>query len=321
VKQGPIPVSFSNLTANGTQNTETTTALTMTFESPGVSGLTANDISLNANGTGAIQGALSGNGSPSYTLPVSGITQAGSVTVTINKSGYASASKSVNVHRSAVIPFSGSLAVNGDSAIDLIRAAKQANQASVTVTLGPGTEDVQLETQTDLGNGLFLTTSDSPANVVIDGGGRTIHLTNRPTVDGRIIISVETGITLTLRNITFEGFNNNYTGIINVAGGNLIFENGATIRNNLNNSNYASGGGIHMTGGTFTMNGGSISGNVCTHRSVYNGYSLGGGIALFGGTFTMNGGSISGNVADVGKNVYVHGGATFIHNGGYVESN
>jgi hypothetical protein len=53
--------------------------------------------------------------------------------------------------------------------------------------------------------------------------------------------------------------------------------------------------------GTFTMNGGEITGNNATSR--------GGGVSLNGGTFTMNGGEITGNNATSrGGGVYVDGG-------------
>ena len=59
-------VDFVSLTANGTPDRVTTTALTLTFDKP-ITGLTADDITV----TGAMKGELSGTG-PTYTLGVSG---------------------------------------------------------------------------------------------------------------------------------------------------------------------------------------------------------------------------------------------------------
>ena len=94
---------------------------------------------------------------------------------------------------------------------------------------------------------------------------------------------------------------------------------------NTASSTYSGGGGVYVYGGTFTMSGGTISGNT--------GGNGGGGVYVSSGTFTMNGGEISGNTArmDVappisgntageGGGVYVYGG-TFIPNGGTVSGN
>lgn len=70
-------------------------------------------------------------------------------------------------------------------------------------------------------------------------------------------------------------------------------------------------GGVNVYG-TFTMNGGTISGNVATR---------GGGVYMGdGSTFTMTDGTISGNVAASGGGVYVNGG-TFTMNGGTISGN
>jgi hypothetical protein len=80
-----VQAEFLSLTADGTANTATTTQLTLTFDKS-VSGLTENDITVSGL-TGLTKGPLSQNGT-TYTLPVSGFTEGGSVTVTVNKSGY-----------------------------------------------------------------------------------------------------------------------------------------------------------------------------------------------------------------------------------------
>ena len=87
---------------------------------------------------------------------------------------------------------------------------------------------------------------------------------------------------------------------------------------------YVDGFG-QSAGSSFTMNGGTISGNDST--------DLGGGVYLWSGSFTMNGGEISGNTADYGAGVYmveVSGlvnkvmtkyPATFTMNGGTIKGN
>lgn len=73
-------------------------------------------------------------------------------------------------------------------------------------------------------------------------------------------------------------------------------------------------GGVYMSGGTITMEGGEISGNTATHDR-----SQGGGVHA-SGTFTMNGGKISGNQAANGGGVYFSGG-TFTMEGGEIIGN
>jgi formylglycine-generating enzyme required for sulfatase activity len=79
-----IPVTFSSVTADGS-STQTTTQLTLTF-SQAINDLTANDISLNGV-DGVSKGTLSGSG-PTYTLPISGFTSGGTLSVSVEKSGY-----------------------------------------------------------------------------------------------------------------------------------------------------------------------------------------------------------------------------------------
>jgi hypothetical protein len=78
-----ILAAFNSLTANGSS----TTKLTLTFGSD-IAGLTASDITLTANGTGAVKGALTKTGTGIYELTVSGITSVGLVTVGVAKAGY-----------------------------------------------------------------------------------------------------------------------------------------------------------------------------------------------------------------------------------------
>ena len=77
--------------------------------------------------------------------------------------------------------------------------------------------------------------------------------------------------------------------------------------------NASDGGGVYIDGGTFTMTGGTISGNTANFD--------GGGVELVNGTFTMTGGTISGNSAyDWGGGVLVNNG-TFTMSGGTISDN
>jgi hypothetical protein len=181
-------------------------------------------------------------------------------------------------------PFSGALG-DMDSAIDVIRAAKTAGQTALYLVLTPrGAETVDLGTG-DIAGGLVLTTGTDPANVTIDGGGRTITLTG--TAINHPLITVDDGVTLTLRNITLQGMSGNKASLIGVyGGGHLILETGAVITGNTNT--VGNGGGVYVSGGKFTMNGGTISGNKATGGN-------GGGVFVRG-PFIKTGGTIYGDI-------------------------
>ena len=106
-------------------------------------------------------------------------------------------------------------------------------------------------------------------------------------------------------------------------GGGGVYVRGTLIMNSGEISdNIASinGGGIQVDGGTFTMNGGNISGNTASSGP----YGYGGGVYVRG-TFTMNGGEISDNTGSSGGGgVYVTGptfGGTFNMHSGKIYGN
>jgi hypothetical protein len=206
----------------------------------------------------------------------------------------------------AAASFFRNAAESWDSAIDVIGAAKQAVRSSVAVVLSPGTEMVSFIEDADIGTtGLVLTAADSPAIVVIDGGNRAITLTSSGTDP---VITVGTGVTLTLRNITLTGNTDNNAPLIKVNGGRLVLEDGARITGNTSNRD---GGGVLVYGGSFEMSGGTIFDNTSDY---------GGGVLVTGGSFKMSGGTISDNTSVHGGGVYVYGSASFEMSGNAVVS-
>jgi hypothetical protein len=205
--------------------------------------------------------------------------------------------------------FSGDTWNDQDSAVDLIRAA---GASSLRLRLGPGTETVELGASgRDIGaEGLVLNGTTSPGIVVIDGGGRTVALGE---MRGSLL-TVGSGVQLTLRNITLKGKTENNTRLVKVEGigAELILEGGAAIADNRGDG-Y--GGGVSAgKGGTFTMNGGEI----CGCRSGMGG----GGVNIEGGRVIMNSGKISGNIGMYnGGGVCVTDGGVFTMNGGSIEDN
>jgi hypothetical protein len=224
---------------------------------------------------------------------------------------------------------------NRSSAIDEIWAAKAATNTSVTITLTAGAETVSFAQDKDLGTtGLVLKNNTSPVSVTIDGGKRVVDLVGEnSTSNPRPLITVGTGVTLTLRNITLKGLksgntgdnNNNTWSLIWVEnGGTLILETGASIKDNaLSLYDGTVGAGGVTVYGTLIMNGGEIRGN-----STLKLRNHGGGVYVGnGGTFTMKGGTISGNTVirnyttTRGGGVYVSNGGAFTMEGGTISGN
>jgi uncharacterized repeat protein (TIGR02543 family) len=93
----PTAVTLNSITDNSNE-TQTTTALTLTF-SQVIDGLTADDITFDGV-SGVTKGTLSGSG-PVYTLPISGFTASGTLNVVVAKSRYTiSGSSTVNIYTS-----------------------------------------------------------------------------------------------------------------------------------------------------------------------------------------------------------------------------
>ncbi len=122
------------------------------------------------------------------------------------------------------------------------------------------------------------------------------------------------------RTLTFMGRNGNEAALVAVNGGTFTMQNGASIAGNTNTS-PGNGGGVYVSGGTFEMNGGDITGNTALN---------GGAVYVGGGTFRMNAGTIGGdesaisglgNTADSGGGVYVSGSGIFEMNGGDITGN
>jgi hypothetical protein len=196
-----------------------------------------------------------------------------------------------------------------DSAIDVIRGNQVTNPNDpLTVELSPGTEVVNLNNTADIGTGLALNSTNSPAEVTIDGKGRTVQL---GSTNGALL-TVGTGVTLTLKNITLTGKSGNSSQLVSVSGGTLILDTGAVITGNARSGNV-NGGGIVLSAGEMVMNAGAA---VTNNSTPWNS----GGVHVDGGTFTMNGGVISGNSAKYSGAIRIGGGA-FIMYGGEITGN
>jgi hypothetical protein len=143
-------------------------------------------------------------------------------------------------------------------------------------------------------------TTNAVKTITIRGDGREYIISNN---GGGSLFTIPKGVTLTLDNgATLDG-NNKEAYLVSVESGTLIMKTGSMIRGAKKTGVYA--------GGTFMMQGGTISGNS-------NSENFGGGVWVLG-TFTMSGGTISENSATVGGGVAVWG--TFTMSGGTISNN
>jgi len=135
-------------------------------------------------------------------------------------------------------------------------------------------------------------------------GGYTIRLRGKSA--NRVIqlsskgslCSIYSGSTLILDdNISLVGINNNENSLIYVGYGGTFIMNGGTISGNTNNTYTDSiydGGGVYVIFGTFIMNGGTISSNTTTGNNFG-----GGGVYVYSdGTFIKSGGGTITGYAD-----------------------
>jgi uncharacterized repeat protein (TIGR02543 family) len=145
------------------------------------------------------------------------------------------------------------------------------------------------------------------------------------------LFKVNAGQKLILRGLTLRGNQGGNDTLIVVNGSSAEFtmESGAVSGNSVEGS-----GGVSVLGGTFTMNGGTISGMRDDGVSVAGGtfimnngaisdnnnFNTGGGVKVYDtGTFTMSGGAVSSNTAAWGGGVFVDG--TFEMSGGSISGN
>ncbi|MCL2775339.1 MAG: hypothetical protein FWD71_18640, partial [Oscillospiraceae bacterium] len=182
--------------------------------------------------------------------------------------------------------------------------------------------------------------NDGNANAFTVNAGKNVTLTSSDDGTFKLNrISVGTFGTvngnLTLSNIILDGaWNGVNTGSGLIVNGTLTMNTGAVIRNCIasTNSNGRGGGVLVNNGATFTLDGGTIQGNVGSSSTNSSDFGYGGGVAVeAGGTFHMISGTISGNVGNNGTGTGAGGGVivegnignigNFIMDGGTISNN
>jgi hypothetical protein len=152
----------------------------------------------------------------------------------------------------------------------------------------------------------------SPLWITLRGSGaeRTVTLASNGN-----LFTVHEGVQFILDDrITLNGKTGNSGSLIFVnEAGVLIMKAGAKITGNVNASadTSASGGGVSLWRGYFTMEGGEITGNSIASASAT--HAEGGGVAVGESTFIMKGGKIGNNT--VSGPSYMAGGGVYIWDG------
>jgi TolB-like protein len=245
-------------------------------------------------------------------------------------------------------PMITALIANGSSSTGTARASSNSNASGGTTSTATATPSAQATPAEPpiTGNAINVTSVsnwNTAINTIRNGGNNQTYVINVtgnvtvPVINENLFGSV-TGLTVTIqgngtlsmsntngtllrigakqiviiRNVTLRGRSNNNASVVYIGNeGILRMEGGATITgNNVGNGN---GGGVTVNeGGTFIMQGGTISGNTSSN--------FGGGVLVsYRGTFTMEDGAINGNTAQEGGGVFL--GGTFTMQGGTISGN
>jgi hypothetical protein len=136
---------------------------------------------------------------------------------------------------------------------------------------------------------------------------------------------------LILDGVTLVGRPDNDNPLVGIyENGHFILKSGAITGNTHNSTGGAYGGGVEVSRGIFTMEGGTISRNTVSGVPENDSDYAGGGVAVVdGGSFTMSGGTIADNRVSRpangyygdGGGVYVRKESVFIMSGGAISGN
>ena len=326
-----VRVSFANQsgskTSDATGITVTAPSLPALTGTPSIIGtvyeddiITANTTGLNGTGTysyewkrgdtaTAVNTAITGANQRTYTLTNADVGKY--ITVTVTNSGNSGSVTSEAAGPVTVAP--AEITVPGaDLAAKLswLKTNAQSNRTYlVTVE-----QDEQLGAAGSYGNNSLSYSSKTNITIRLEGTGaeKTITLSSNGS-----LFDIKSGVTLILdNNITLQGKSSNNAPVVNISSnGVLVMKEGAKITGN---ATSRSGGGVYIQGGTFTMDGGEISGNTISGTyvggGVYVGVDSGYGTDI-NGTFTMNGGKITNNTVSSSNGGGVYVSATQMANG------
>jgi hypothetical protein len=340
----------TTLTVRATSTVDTTksgtAAVTVTTAAPSITSVSVSPSSVTVvqGGTQQFTATVSGNNNPSQSVSWS-VSGGGSGT-SINSSGLLTVAMQETATSLTVRATSTADTTKSGTAAVTVRESTLAQKLAWLQSNAVSNGNYIFEVGTDEGLDPSELSYSGRSNISITLRGRGSERTVSLNSDGTLF-TVGSGVTLTLdNNLTLRGRTNDYplgnpntsSVVIVNSGGTLVMNTGSKITENTTISFF--GGGVVVDGGTFTMNGGTISdntsmwgagvrvssggtftmgGGTITGNGDAGGMGGGGGVYVDGGTFTMNGGTISGNGAESGGGVYV--GGTFTMRGGSISGN
>ncbi|MDR1230153.1 MAG: DUF6273 domain-containing protein, partial [Spirochaetaceae bacterium] len=199
------PLRLTSVEANGVENEQSTTQLTLTFDRA-IDGLDANDIKVSGS-VGTVKNGALAQSELTYTLPVSGFTGSGTAIVTVQKDGYAQVNTQVPVvyYRAPGTPVPNVASITSGSIKEKFGVGGSGTAAVVTATFNElfafiknngltntATNDVvQLGDWIDLEGGLHVdadtsktAASQAPAITITNSG--TVQTNNAPLL--RLIV-------------------------------------------------------------------------------------------------------------------------------------
>lgn len=186
---------------------------------------------------------------------------------------------------------------------------------SGTITATAITGEALIEADSTIGN-LAIIGEGSGATINANKKGRVLHVDSNTSVTIKSVTLTGGGVPSSIdRNTVYKGL------CVYVAtSGNLTMESGSSITGNTS-TKATHGGGVYNEG-TFTMNGGTISGNLARITGSGRNQIGGDGGGVYNkGTFTMNDGTISTNKAMSGGSGVYNDSGTFTMNGGTISGN
>jgi hypothetical protein len=167
---------------------------------------------------------------------------------------------------------------------------KSGDDRAVTIELPPGTETITPNSAN------LIADLTSPSHVTIDGHNRVLKVDDPGT-----LLTVGEGVTLTLRNITLIGNDDNISPLVEVQSrGRVVLGDGVTLTDN---KTAGVSGGVWVNGGELVMNDGVVIKRMeILSNNSSSGIKAGGVLISNGGRFNMYGGTIGGeNTIDGNK--------------------
>lgn len=185
---------------------------------------------------------------------------------------------------------------------------------SGTITATAITGEALIEADSTIGN-LAIIGEGSGATINANTKGRVLYVASDTSVTIKSVTLTGGGVPSSIGRTVYKGL------CVYVAtSGNLTMESGSSITGNTS-TKATHGGGVYNEG-TFTMNGGTISGNLARTTGTGRNQIGGDGGGVFNnGTFTMNDGTISTNKAMAGGSGVYNNGGTFTMNDGTISGN